>query len=166
MQDLRLKLTVTVIVLSQLTKKDDVRSKVQQLVARTDALKSDLQNMESETSQNEQATYEQGEQPLDETVQAPVESSGGEEASNQNIPQAESELSINEAYEQAPVLQPHLVSHSIITVPDVIPTAPTRSALLVTSDRTFKRFHVRNFQGHNDIICSVDCRGSVLVSGR
>ena len=166
MRDLRLKLSLTVIVLSQLSKKDDVRSKVQQLVARTDVLKSELQNMESETSQNEQATYEQGEQLLDETVQAPVESSVGEEVSNQTVPQAESELSINEAYDQAPVLQPHLVPRPIITVPDVIPTARTGSALLVTSDRTFMRFHVRNFQGHNDIICSVDCRGSVLVSGR
>ena len=28
------------------------------------------------------------------------------------------------------------------------------------------KFYVRNLEGHNDLICDVDCRGPILVSGR
>lgn len=142
----------------QLSRKDEVRSSVQQLVAREDALKSELQNMESNQKQDEQAKNEQ-EGPLsNENTQT---GEGAQEAPNK-IAQNENELTVNEIYDQAPVLLPRQAA----AVPDVVSTVQTRAAPLVSSDQTCMRFHVRNFEGHNDLICGVDCRGAVLVSGR
>ena len=147
----------------QLSKKDEVRSKVQELVAIEDALKCELQNMESNTTQNEQATTEQEEQPRNENAQPVAQSNGEEEQElSSEVARNENELTINEVYDQAPELR----HYPAATAPDVVSTTQTRAQPLVSHDRTLMRFQVRNLQGHNDVICGVDCRGSVLVSGR
>ena len=128
-----------------------------------DALKSELQNMESDTTQIEQATTEQEEQPRNENTQPVVQSNGEEEQElASEVARNENELTINDAYDQAP----ELLHCPVATAPDVVSTAHTRAASLVSCDKTLMRFQVRNCEGHNDLICGVDCRGSVLVSGR
>ena len=148
----------------QLSKKDEVRSKVQQLVAREDVLKLELQNMESDTAQDEQISTQQEEQPRNENTQA-LEQSNGEGAQDviREMAQNENELTRNEAYDQAPVIIPE---PTLAAPPDVVTAAQTRITPAISSNKTFMRFHVRNFEGHNDLICGVDCRGAVLVSGR
>ena len=150
--------------LFQLSKKDEVRSKVQQLVAREDELTSEMENIQSDSTHDEQALTEREEQPGSENTQdAHAQSSGNgpQEVANQNE-QNESELTINDIYDQASVLEPHPAD----AVPDVVSTVHTRAAPIVASNQTYMRFQVRNLQGHNDVICGVDSRGSVLVSGR
>lgn len=147
----------------QLSKKDEVRSKVQELVAIEDALKCELQNMESDTTQNEQGATKQEEQPRSENAQPVVQSNGEEEQElSSEVARNENELTINEVYDQAP----ELLHCPGATAPDVASTTQTRAQPLVSCDRTLMRFQVRSLEGHNDIICGVDCRGSVLVSGR
>ena len=147
----------------QLSKKDEVRSKVQELVAIEDALKCELQNMESDTTQNEQGATEQEEQPRNENAQPVVQSNGEEEQElSSEVARNENELAINEVYDQAP----ERLHCPAVTVPDVVSTTQTRAQPLVSCDRTLMRFQVRSLEGHNDITCGIDCRGSVLVSGR
>ena len=136
---------------------------MQELVAIEDALKCELRNMESDTTQNEQATTEQEEQPINENAQPVVQSNGEEEQElSSEVARNENELTINEVYDQAPELR-HCPA---ATVPDVVSTTQTRAQPLVSHDRTLMRFQVRNLEGHNDVIYGIDCRGSVLVSGR
>lgn len=145
----------------QLSKKDEIRSTVQQLVAREEELKSKLQNMER--NQDEQVLAEQEERTSREDThdQAQSTSVGPQEVANENA-QNQTELTINEIYDRAPVVEPS----SAAAIPDIVPTATTRTAPILSSTQTYMSFEVRNLQGHNDLICGVDCRGSVLVSGR
>ena len=115
-----------------------------------------------ERNQDEQVLAEQEEQTRREETQDQVQSTGvgPQEVVNENA-QTETELTINEIYDQAPVVEPS----SAAAIPDIVPTT-TRTAPILSSTQTYMRFQVRNLHGHNDLICGVDCRGSVLVSGR
>ena len=128
---------------------------------RRGVITSKLQNMER--NQDEQVLAEQEEQTsrVDTQDQAQSTSVGPQEVANENA-QNETELTINEIYDQAPVVEPS----SAAAIPDIVPTATTRTAPILSSTQTYMRFQVRNLHGHNDLICGVDCRGSVLVSGR
>lgn len=116
-----------------------------------------------ERNQDEQVLTEQEEQTSREDTQDQAQSTseGPQEVANENA-QNETELTINEIYDQAPVVE----SSSAAAIPDIVPTATTRTAPILSSTQTYMRFQVRNLQGHNDLICGVDCQGSVLVSGR
>lgn len=116
-----------------------------------------------ERNQHEQVLAEQEEQASRVDTQDQVQSTSvaPQEVANENA-QNETELTINEIYDQAPVVEPS----SAAAIPDIVPTATTRTAPILSSTQTYMRFQVRNLQGHNDLICGVDCRGSVLVSGR
>ena len=108
-----------------------------------------------ERNQDEQVLAEQEEQTSREETQdqAQPTSVGPQEVANEN---AQNET------DQAPVVKPS----SAAAIPDIVPTATTRTAPILSSTQTYMRFQVRNLHGHNDLICGVDCRGSVLVSGR
>ena len=116
-----------------------------------------------ERNQDEQVLAEQEEQTSREETQDQVQSTGvgPQEVMNENA-QNETERTINESYDRAPVVEPS----SAAAIPDIVPTATTRTAPILSSTQTYMRFQVRNLHGHNDLICDVDCRGSVLVSGR
>lgn len=116
-----------------------------------------------ERNQDEQVLAEQEEQASREDTQDQVQSTsvGPQEGGNENA-QNGTGLTINEIYDQAPVVEPS----SAAAIPDIVPTVTTRTAPILSSTQTYMRFQVRNLQGHNDLICGVDCRGSVLVSGR
>lgn len=116
-----------------------------------------------ERNQDEQVLAEQEERTSREDTQDQAQSTsvGPQEVANENA-QNETELTINEIYDRAPVVEPS----SAAAIPDIAPTATTRTAPILSSTQTYMSFEVRNLQGHNDLICGVDCRGSVLVSGR
>lgn len=147
----------------QISKKDEFRSKVQHLVAKVDELKSYVQKMETEQTHVEEAAIDQEEQRANESTELLEETNGNShEDAPSEIPEHDrDEATINQADDQAPVLEPR----PAVFVPDVVLEAQTRRAPLVPSDSMTMRFHVRNFEGHNDIIYGVDCQGSVLVSG-
>ena len=116
-----------------------------------------------ERNQDGQVLAEQEEQTSREETQDQVQSTGvgPQEVVNENA-QNETELTINESYDRAPVVEPS----SAAAIPDIVPTATTRRAPILSSTQTYMRFQVSNLHGHNDLICGVDCQGSVLVSGR
>ncbi|XP_068753780.1 uncharacterized protein [Montipora capricornis] len=145
----------------KLSTKDELRSKVQELIARADVLTREKQNMETEPV--EEPANEQEEERMTENSQAVVVDNPGSShyAPSEIREQNREEPVTNEAYDQAPLLRPL----PAVTAPDVVLEAQTRATSVLASDSTTMRFHVRNFEGHNDVICSVDCQGSLLVSG-
>ena len=123
------------------------------------------QKMETAQTHVEAATIDQEEQRANESAELFAETNGNshEDAPSEIPEQDRNEATVNQADDQAVVLEPRpAISRS---VPDVVLEAQTRTAPLLPSDSMTMRFHVRNFEGHNDIIYGVDCQGSVLVSG-
>lgn len=116
--------------------------------------------MESERTQDEQTLPTEQE----ETNTPAAEQSDTEETSQEVVSenvQNENDLTINEFYDQAPVT-------TCSKEPDVggaTKTTVTTEPLLSSLNKTNMKFFVRNLEGHNDVICDVACRGSVLVSG-
>ncbi|XP_074625299.1 uncharacterized protein LOC141883651 [Acropora palmata] len=149
--------------LLKISKKDEFRSKVQHLVAKFEELKSDAQKMETEQTHVEAASIDQEEQRANESTELLAETNGNSyEDAPIEIPEQDiNEATVSQADEQAFVLE----ARPAIRIPDVVLEAQTRRAPLLPSDSMTMRFHVRNFEGHNDIIYGVDCQGSVLVSG-
>ncbi|XP_015766363.1 PREDICTED: uncharacterized protein LOC107345169 [Acropora digitifera] len=149
--------------LLKISKKDEFRSKVQHLVAKFEELKSDAQKMETEQTHVEAASIDQEEQRANESTELLAETNGNshEDAPIEIPEQDTNEATVSQADNQAFVLE----ARPAIRIPDVVLEAQTRRAPLLPSDSMTMRFHVRNFEGHNDIIYGVDCQGSVLVSG-
>lgn len=117
--------------------------------------------MESERKQDEQTSPTEQEQETN--TPATVETHS-EEASQEVVSdnvQNENNVTLNdEGNDQAPV-------KTCPKEPDVRTpnTKVSTEPLLSSSNKTNMRFFVRNLEGHNDVICDVACRGSVLVSG-
>ncbi|KAL9971046.1 hypothetical protein ACROYT_G023529 [Oculina patagonica] len=146
----------------KLSKKDEVRSKVQQLVARDEELNTELQNMERERQQDEQtsATEQEHETDTPATVESHTDEAASQEAVSETV-QSENNLALNdEVNDQAPVKT--CPKEPGVRTPN---TKVTTEPLLSSSNKTNMRFFVRSLEGHNDVICDVACRGSVLVSG-
>lgn len=113
--------------------------------------------MESERKQDEQAASTEREEEL---INTPASAQSDAEEVSQEVAQNENELILNEICDQAPAVpcQPKR--------PDVGTANTTTKPLLSSSNKTSMKFYVRNLKGHNDVICGVDCLGSILVSGR
>ena len=139
----------------QISKKDEFRSKVQHLVAKFEELKSDAQKMETEQTHVEAASIDQEEQRANESTELLAETNGNshEDAPIEIPEQDTNEATVSQADDQAFVLE----ARPPIRIPDVVLEAQTRRAPLLPSDSMTMRFHVRNFEGHNDFIYGVAC---------
>ena len=116
--------------------------------------------MDSERKQDEQTSPTEQEE---ETNTPATEQSHAEEASQEVVSenvQDENKPTLNEVYNQAPVITSP--KEPDVRTPN---TTVTTDPLLSSSNKTSMKFFVRNLEGHNDVICDVACRGSVLVSG-
>ena len=129
---------------------------MQQLVAREEELNSELQNMESETNQDEPAFLTQREEVTTTTFSESEVEGAAQEVIDENA-QNENELAPKESNNQVPVCP---------MAPDISLAKTTKKVLPSPSSTSDMKFYVRALEGHNDVICSVHCEGSVLVSGR
>ncbi|XP_020630530.1 probable E3 ubiquitin ligase complex SCF subunit sconB [Orbicella faveolata] len=145
----------------KLSRKDEVRSKVQELVARDEELSSELKTMESAGQQDEQTSSNEQEEAtnIPATVETQAEESS-QEVISENVLSENEQASLNEICNQTP----ESTCPRIAEV-ETANTAITREPLMSSSNRTYMKFFVRNLEGHNDVICDVACSGSVLVSG-